>query len=92
MSTAINIMVYFLQTNTFQCVLVTNGENSFVIFLYADQLLQWTLHNAVVGYSTQNGANFFNIPESDTLQIINITHTSNVGIQGIWMFQTSQGT
>ena len=29
------------QTNTFQCVLATDGSTSFVIFLYAD--LQWTL-------------------------------------------------
>ena len=72
-------------------MLATDGTNSFVIFLYADQLLQWTLHKATVGYDTKNGTNFYNVPESDTLLIINITHTSNVGIPGIWMFQTGQG-
>ena len=33
-------ILVLLQTNTFQCVLATDGTNSFVIFLYDD--IQWT--------------------------------------------------
>ena len=71
-------------------MLSTDETNSFVMFLYADQLLQWTLHNATVGYDTQNRTNFFNVPESGTIQITNITRTSNIDIPGIWMFQTGK--
>ena len=31
------------QTNTFQCVLTSDGTHSFVLFLYADDLIQWTI-------------------------------------------------
>ena len=30
------------QTNTFQCVLATNGSHSFVLFLYVEDLMRWT--------------------------------------------------
>ena len=73
---------------------------SFMIFLYADGLIQWTTGDgsggtnglggnaATAGYD-DNGDNFFNIPGSGTAEIINITQTSNVGIPGMWMFITT---
>ena len=42
-----------LQTNTFQAVLVTDGANSFAIFIYRCGDLQWG-HEATIGY----GASF----------------------------------
>jgi len=73
---------------------------SFIIFLYADGLIQWTTGDdsggtnglggnaATVGYD-DDGANFFTVPGSGTSDIINITQTSNVGIPGMWMFITA---
>ena len=73
---------------------------SFMIFLYADGLIQWTTGDgsggtnglggnaATAGYD-DNGDNSFNIPGSGTAAIINITQTSNVGIPGMWMFITT---
>ena len=87
-----------MQTNTFQCVLATDGYKSFVIFLYAYGQIQWTTgydggevnglggDEAVAGINCDN-SNFITIPGSRTPDIINIDQTSNVGIPGVWMFQ-----
>ena len=83
-----------LQTNTLQCVLVTDGIDTFIIFLYGD--IHWTSGTtaasggpveALAGYNAGDGINSFTIPGSLTTRIINITETSNVGIPGTWMFQ-----
>ena len=79
--------------NTFQCVLATNGVHSFVLFLYADGLIQWIRGEpsessdliAVAGYSTLEGDHFFNIPGSGTAEIMNVTQTSNIGVPGMWI-------
>ena len=90
-----------IQTNTFQCVFATDGSESYVIYLYADGLIQWTSSDiaggmngldgnpARVGFSSRDGVNFFSVPESSTAAIINITQTSNVNIPGVWMFRVS---
>ena len=95
--------IHILQTNTFQCVLATSAIESFVIFLYAGQRIQWTTGDdsgginglggteALAGINTGNGVNFVTIPGSLTPDIINITKTSNVGIPGVWMFRVDQG-
>ena len=88
----------FLQTNTFQCVLATNGVESFVIFLYADGRIQWTTGSrsggsrglggieALAGINAGDGFNSYTIPGSQTPNIINISQTSNIDMPGIWMF------
>ena len=44
------IMVSFLQRNTFQCVIATDGSTSFALFLY--DTLQWSEANpAHVGFN-----------------------------------------
>ena len=82
-------------------MLATDGVQSFIIFLYADGLIQWTTgdssggtnglggNEAVAGYDAGDGENFFNIPGSGTSEIINIARTSNVGNLGMWIFITS---
>ena len=91
----------FFQTNTFQCVLVSDGSLSFVIFLYADGEIQWTTGDnsggsgglggtqAQVGFNAGDGVRSANVPGSQTAGIINITKTSNIGVPGVWMFQVN---
>ena len=84
-----------LQANTFQCVLATDGYESYVIFLYAHKRMQWSISDfdrlhAVAGISAGDGINFNTIPESQTAEIINVDETSNVGIPGVWMFQAGK--
>ena len=92
-----------MQTNTFQCVLATNGVESFVIFLYADEEIQWTTGDssggsgglggteALAGINAGDGEHFETIPGSRTASIIYIDKTSNVGVPGIWIFKVDTG-
>ena len=38
---------YIIQNNTFQCVLATNRESSFVVFMYKEEGIQWTTGDAM---------------------------------------------
>ncbi|CAG2206870.1 Sushi, nidogen and EGF-like domain-containing protein 1 [Mytilus edulis] len=84
---------------TFQCVLVTDGEHSFVILNYYK--VQWTTGTsnsgdastglggtpAQVGFDAGDGIHYYAVPSSRTPDIINITHMSNVGIPGKYIFR-----
>ena len=84
-----------LQNNTFQCVLASDGFMSYVIFLYADGLIQWTTGdvsgvNGLGGNQAQVGFNagddemrFYNHPDSRTANIINITSTKFPDVEGV---------
>jgi len=85
------------QTNTFQCLLATDGVESFVIYLYAHERIQWTTGDysgtpAIAGINAGDGYTSVSIPGSGTPDIINIDETSNVGMPGVWMFQVGEGT
>ena len=96
-----------LQTNTFQCVLATDGYKSFVIFLYAHERIQWTTGDedgrpsggvgglggdeAVAGIYPFREARPIIIPGSSTPQIINIDQNSNVGVPGMWIYKLGDG-
>ncbi|CAI8057712.1 Sushi, nidogen and EGF-like domain-containing protein 1 [Geodia barretti] len=81
------------QTNTFQAVIATSGNETYIMYLYADGLMQWISQNggindyggistANVGYSSET----FELPGSETCSIIHITSRSNVGIPGMFVF------
>ena len=76
-----------MQTNTFQCILGTDEIRSYIIFLYADGLIQWPPSGAQVGWNAGDSIVHVNIPGSRTPSILNITQMSNVGIGGKWVFQ-----
>ena len=46
--------IRILQNNTYQTVMVTDGNTSFAIFIYRCGDLQWTRHGATIGF----GASF----------------------------------
>ena len=72
-----------LQTNTFQCVLATDGSQT--IFLYVDGLNQWTASDSSgeiiglggtpvqAGFNAGDGVNYATIPGSRTPDIINVS-------------------
>ena len=90
------------QTNTFQCVLITNGRKSFVIFNYADGEIQWITGDASgglggfggtpaqAGFNAGDGLRFANVPGSQTAEIVNIDSTSNVNRPGVWIFRADE--
>ena len=90
--------VFIQQTNTFQCVLVTDGTNSFTILLYADGEIKWLRHDTndisytQVGFNAGDNINFLTLPGSHTPAISNIVTDSNVAIPGVWMYNISGST
>ena len=95
--TKINLSTH-MQTNTFQCILITDGTHSFVIFLYADDLIQWSRGNAVgtvdaqAGFNAGDGTRNFTVEGSQTPSIVNIETTSNVGVPGKYVFRVDDTT
>uniref|UniRef100_A0AAV2KYH3 Sushi, nidogen and EGF-like domain-containing protein 1 n=1 Tax=Knipowitschia caucasica TaxID=637954 RepID=A0AAV2KYH3_KNICA len=86
--------------NTFQVVLITDGELSFTIFQYHN--ITWTtgMHAtsggnraglggiaAQAGFNAGDGKRYFNIPGSRTADIVNVEGTTNVGFPGRWVFR-----
>ncbi|XP_077312582.1 uncharacterized protein LOC143933541 [Lithobates pipiens] len=82
------------KVNTFQAVLTTDGNSTFVMFNYGD--IQWPTGKenegppALAGYNSGSAGGCFEIPGSLTADIINITHTSNVNFPGRWVFRVDQ--
>ncbi|XP_071202681.1 sushi, nidogen and EGF-like domain-containing protein 1 isoform X2 [Salvelinus alpinus] len=86
--------------NTFQLVLITNGELSFTIFQY--HAITWTtgMHAssggdlaglggiaAQAGFNAGDGKRYFNIPGSRTDDMVDVEGTTNVGCPGRWVFR-----
>ena len=92
-------LILSFQTNTFQCVLVSDGLFSFVIFLYAEGLIQWTTGdasggtNGLGGTPAQVGFNsgnrqYASVQRSRTPDIVNIDDDiGNTGVKGVWVFR-----
>ena len=85
------LLCNYMQTNTFQCILITDGTHSFVIFLYADDLIQWSRGSistvdAQAGFNAGDGIRHFTVEGSQTPAIVNIETTSNVGVPGKYVF------
>ena len=60
-----------LKPNTFQIVLVSQGTVSYAIMTYKCGHIQWTDHNATIGYS-YNATFFANHPLSKSSSVTNI--------------------
>lgn len=88
------------QTNTFQCVLVSDGKISFVLFLYAKGEIQWSSADssggtngiggtpAQAGFNAGDGYRHFSLSVSRTNDIIDIDDLhGNTGEEGLWIFR-----
>ncbi|TFJ96299.1 MARCKS-related protein [Platysternon megacephalum] len=87
------------EVNTFQVVLTTDGDLSFIMLHYSD--IQWTTgaasggdpHTglggtpAQAGFNSGGSKNYFNIPGSRTPSILKISSMSNIKSPGRWAFQ-----
>jgi len=74
---------------------------TYVIFLYADGEIQWTTGDndggtgglggnpAQIGFNRGDGTDFGIIPSSGTANVINVASTSNVGVNGLYIFKIS---
>uniref|UniRef100_K1QM71 Sushi, nidogen and EGF-like domain-containing protein 1 n=1 Tax=Magallana gigas TaxID=29159 RepID=K1QM71_MAGGI len=87
------------KTNTFQAVLITNGQHSFTIYNYED--IQWTTGTASggnsttgiggtpaqVGFNAGDGIVSFTVNASRSPDIVNVDKHSNVDIPGKFAFR-----
>ncbi|XP_076455436.1 protein mesh-like [Babylonia areolata] len=85
--------------NTFQSVLVTDGRQSFAVFLY--QKLEWTTgsnskgnsdtglggHPAQAGFNAGDGDNYHTVDGAGEDRVINLTQTTNICFPGKWLFR-----
>ncbi len=63
-----------------------DGQLSYVTFLYDD--IQWTdSGRALAGINACDGVRSVTLPGSGTEDIRNLTTTSNVGVEGVWMYR-----
>ncbi len=77
-----------LQTNrnTFQMIMGTGGQLSYVTFLYDD--IQWTdSGRALAEINADDGVRSVTLPGSGSEDIRNLTTTSNVAVEGVWMYR-----
>ncbi|XP_069687047.1 nidogen [Periplaneta americana] len=83
------------KVNTFQVVVISDGSDSFVEFLYADNGIQWIQGmaqssglpdaRAQAGFVSGDGR-LYTLRGSGTDQIQNLDKWSNVGVDGVWVF------
>ena len=86
-------MYTYLQTNTFQAVLVTSGRQSFAIFNYLDNGINWSKGDSSI-VPAQVGFNYggielntFTVPGSRMPNITEIDTVSNMNNPGQFVFQ-----
>ena len=102
-STINALILCLFQNNTFQCVLATDGTKSYAIYLYADDMIQWTTGDndggvnglggaaAQVGINRGDGVEAVIVNGSRANDITDIFRNSNVGVPGVFIFDISEG-
>ncbi len=77
-----------LQTNrnTFQIIMAMDGQLSFITFLYDD--IQWTNSGeSQAGINGGDGVRSVTLIQSRSVDYSNLTTTSNVGVESVWMYR-----
>ena len=73
-----------LQANTFQVVIATDRQQTFVFFIYGD--IQWG-DDANIGFNAGDGVRFFMLPGALTNQSVNVEDGSNVDVRGLYIYR-----
>ncbi|XP_075462782.1 uncharacterized protein LOC142498158 [Ascaphus truei] len=88
------------KVNTFQAVLSTDGNLTFILFNYED--IQWTTGTAsggtdglggtpaLAGLNSGYSTDYYSIPGTMSPAILNVSSTSNVNVTGRWAFRADQ--
>ena len=75
--------LFVLQVDTLQVVLTTDGEKSFVFFIYTD--IQWG--EAGIGFNAGDGVRSYTLPGSRSPAAKEIEDGSNVGVEGVYAYR-----
>ena len=85
--------------NTFQVVVTTNGSQSYAIFNYLDDGIQWSSsdnaggvngigpYGTQVGFNGGDGVHFYARPEPQNDGILQLDDNSNVCVHGKYVFR-----
>ena len=77
---------FVFQDNTLQVVIATNGQVSFVLYLYSN--IEWGVAN--IGFNAGDNVRSFMVPGARTFQTRNIENGSNVNIPGLYMYRVDR--
>ena len=66
-------------------MLVTDGQRSFVIYIYA--FIEWGNFITNLGFNAGDGLRHVMFPEAFTAAVQSIEETSNVDVTGVYAFQ-----
>ena len=69
--------------DTLQVVLTTDGEKSFVFFIYTN--IQWG--EAGIGFNAGDGVRSYTLPGSRSPAAKDIEDSSNVGVEGVYAYR-----
>ena len=83
---AFAVVLPWLQPNTFQVVIATDGMRSMAVFNYAEDGIDEAGGGALAGYNVGDGVRHLKLPGSlsEDIQYIDNT-TGNTGRQGQWV-------
>ena len=73
-----------LQANTFQVVIATDGQQTFVFFIYGD--IEWG-DDANIGFDAGDSVRSFMLPGALTNQSMNVEDGSNVDVRGLYIYR-----
>ena len=79
--------LYYIQVNTFQTVIASDGEMTFVLFLYED--IQWSNNNTRIGFDSGTGIGY-NLPQEILNNLLNLGNLSNIERPGIFVFRVDE--
>ena len=69
----------FLQANTFQAVIATDGQKTFALFIYGD--IEWGDNDTTIGFNAGDGVRSIVV----TTQPLDVETGSNVGVTGLYI-------
>ena len=81
------LLTFNLQQNTFQIVMATDGDMSFVFLIYTD--IQWG-SGAQIGFNAGDGNRSFTVPGALTSQTLNFETMSNIGVPGVFIYRVDE--
>ena len=85
----------YRSTPSFQAVIATDGEMTFVLFLYGDINIPvhsyFGIVNARIGFDSGTGTGY-NLPQDDLNSIRDLVRLSNIERPGIFAFRVDQGS
>ena len=75
-----------LQENSFQVVIATDGQRTFVFFIYGD--IEWGFAN--IGFNAGDGVRSFMVPGALSSDSLDIEEGTNVGRRGVYIYRVDQ--